>query len=573
MVTVMLKFISIRNFAIIDSLEIDFGPGFNLITGETGSGKSILVDAVGLISGARAQQEMIRQGCESAVLEGLFTPDQHHPCWEMLENAGIDISDREIIVRREISQNGNNRVYVNSQLVPLSLVVKLGSLLIDIHGQHAQQDLLTQGSHLGFLDQYADIRNLLEQYLEKYRALKDLEKKISQLDDSERNRLQRLDLLNFQIDEIEQLALDPVNDGLLEEEKNLLANAENRRILSSASYNLLYEEDPSVIPLMDQAIRKIEQVKEMDPSLEELHAKMLNLRYQTEEISYFIRDYTDDIEVNPQRLEIVEDRLNEISKLKRKYGSGIEEILRYCDEIRAEVREIEESENRDRQLQVDREKYMQDCLQLAVRLSEKRKKASSLMIRDIEKELSELAMKNVRFAVKFEALAEPGLHGMDQVEFLISTNKGEDPRPLIKIASGGELSRIMLALRTVLKSEKVTKSLVFDEVDAGIGGETASVLGEKLASLSEKQQVFCVTHLPQVAACGRQHYHVGKGVYNNRTRATISLLDQRGRIEEISRLMGGNTVSDTTRKQAWEMLKKRNTHMDLSGESWAEGII
>ena len=227
-----------------------------------------------------------------------------------------------------------------------------------------------------------------------------------------------------------------MNDGLLEEEKILLANAENRRTLSSDSYNLLYEEDPSVIPLMDQAIRKIEHLKEMDPSLEELHSKMLNLRYQTEEISYFIRDYTDDIEVNPQRLEIVEDRLNEISKLKRKYGSGIAEILQYCDEIRAEVREIEESENRDKQLQLDREKFLQDCLQLAASLSEERKKASSSMIRDIEKELSELAMKNVRFAVEFEALSDPGPSGMDQVEFLISTNKGEEPRPLIKIASG-----------------------------------------------------------------------------------------------------------------------------------------
>ena len=556
MVTFMLKFISIRNFAIIDKLEIEFGPGFNLITGETGSGKSILVDAVGLIAGSRAQQEMIRQGCDSAVIEGIFSPGKQHSCWEILEEAGIDTADREIIVRREISQEGNNRAYINSQLAPLSLVLRLGSRLVDIHGQHAQQDLLTPSSHLGFLDQFADIGFLSKKYSDRYQTLKELEKKLSVQDDSEKNRLQRLDFLNFQIKEIEQLELNPEVDGLLEEEKSLLANAESRRIQSSSAYNLMYEDDPSVIPLLDQAIRKIEQLKEMDPSLEDLHSKMLNLRYQSEEISYFIRDYTDDIEVNPQRLEIIEDRLNEIGKLKRKYGSGIGEILRYHEEICAEVRGIKESENRDRQLQQDREACFNDCLQLAMQLAEIRKKASVRMIHDIEGELSELAMKNVRFAVEFLTLPEPGPTGMDQVEFLISTNKGEDPRPLVKIASGGELSRIMLALRTVLKSENMPKSLVFDEVDAGIGGKTASVLGEKLAGLAEKQQVFCVTHLPQVAACGQRHYHVGKGVYQNRTRATIKLLDQKGRIEEISRLMGGDTVSDTTRKQAWEMLTR-----------------
>ena len=573
MITIMLKFISIRNFAIIDKLEIDFGPGFNLITGETGSGKSILVDAVGLLAGSRAQQEMIRQGSGSAVIEGLFTPDEQHSSWEILKNAGIEISDREIIVRREISQGGNNRAYVNSRLVPLSLVAQLGSRLIDIHGQHAQQDLLTPGSHMGFLDRYAGIGNLLEEYRERYRTLKAIEKKLSLLDDSERSRLQRLDLLNFQINEIEQLKLDPETDGLLEDEKSLLANAENLLTNSRSAYTIIYEEDDSVLPLLDQAIRKIEHLREMDSSLEGLHARMLNLRYQTEEISYSLRDYTDKIEVNPQRLEMIEDRLNEIEKLKRKYGSGIGEILRYHEEICAEVKEIKESETRDRQLQQDREECFKNCLKLALKLSELRKKASLKMISDIEGELSELAMKNVRFAVEFDSLPEPGPDGMDQLEFLISTNKGEEPRPLAKIASGGELSRIMLALRTVLKSENATKSLVFDEVDAGIGGQTASVLGEKLAALAEKQQVFCVTHLPQVAACGWRHYHVGKGVYKNRTRATIRLLDQQGRIEEISMMMGGDTVSDTTRKQAWEMLCKRNNHRGLPEKDWAERIV
>jgi DNA repair protein RecN (Recombination protein N) len=570
--TIMLKFLSIRNFAIIDELDIDFGPGFNLITGETGSGKSILVDAVGLLAGTRAQQEMIRQGSESAVIEGIFKPDEFHSCWEMLEDAGIDISDREIIIRREISQGGNNRAYVNSRLVPLSLVLQLGVLLIDIHGQHAQQDLLTPGSHLGFLDRYAENGTLLKEYSEEHRTLQSIEMKLSQLENSERNRLQRLDLLNFQINEIEQLELDPGADGLLENEKSLLANAENLQVNSNSAYSLIYEDDISVLPLLDQALRKIEHLKKMDPSLNDLHKKMLNLRYQTEEISYSLRDYADKIEVNPQRLEIVEDRLNEIEKLKRKYGSGIDEILLYHQEICDEVKGIKESEIRDRELREDREQCFQNCLNLAQELSRTRKESSIRMISDIEKELSELAMKNVRFAVDFKNLPEPGPDGMDQLEFLISTNKGEDPRPLVKIASGGELSRIMLALRTVLKSENMNKSLVFDEVDAGIGGQTASVLGEKLSSLAEKQQVFCVTHLPQVAAFGWSHYHVGKSLYKDRTRATISLLDQQGRIEELSMMLGGDTVSDTTRKQAWEMLYKRNSHMNLPDGDSAERI-
>jgi len=296
---------------------------------------------------------------------------------------------------------------------------------------------------------------------------------------------------------------------------------------------------------------------------------MLNLRYLAEEISYSLRNYVDKIEVNPHRLEMIEERLNDIDKLKRKYGSDIPEILAFQERSAAERREIEESEVRDRRLQQERDERFRECLELAARLTDLRKNAAERMIREIERELSELAMKNVRFEIRITGLPEPGPDGMDQLEFLISTNKGEIPRPLAKIASGGELSRIMLALRTVLKSGDAPKSMVFDEVDSGIGGKTASVLGEKLARLAEKQQVFCVTHLPQVAACGKRHYHVGKGVYKDRTRATIHLLDQQGRIEELSRLMGGDTVSDTTRKQAWEMLNKRNLLAELPGEGLA----
>lgn len=556
----MLKFISIQNFAIIDKLEIDFGPGFNLITGETGSGKSILVDAVGLIAGSRAQQEMIRQGSESAVIEGIFQPENGHKCWKILEDAGITASDREIIIRREISLGGNNRAYINSRLVPLSLVVEMGSRLIDIHGQHTQQGLLAPGSHLGFLDLYAGNRRLLAEYSDKYRKLRSLDRDLERLDESERTRLQRLDLLNFQINEIEHLNLDTEADARLEEEKELLANAENRLANSGAAYNLLYEDDLSVLPLLDQSLRKVEQLREMDPSLEDLHSRMLDLRFKIEEISYSLRDYIDKLEVNPQRLEVIEDRLNEIEKLKRKYGSTLPEILEYRDQASEEVRRIEESEQRDKRLLEERDRCFNECLSLASRLSELRAKASSSLVREIERELAELAMKNVTFAVETKRLENLGPEGTDQVEFLISTNKGESPRPLIKIASGGELSRIMLALRTVLKSENMAGSLVFDEVDAGIGGKTASVLGEKLARLSEKQQVFCVTHLPQVAAFGNRHYHVGKGVYKNRTRATIRILDQKERIEELSRLMGGDTVTDTTRKQAWEMLCRGGGH-------------
>ena len=549
----------------MDKLEIEFGPGFNLITGETGSGKSILVDAAGLIAGSRAQQEMIRQGCDSAVVEGIFTPDSKHSCWNILQAAGIDTSDQEIIIRREITQEGSNRSYVNSRLVPLSLVSQLGSSLVDIHGQHAQQDLLTPNYHLGFLDRYAGIDKELRRYLELYRAWQETRKKLARLEDSERNRLQRLDLLKFQISEIEQLNLDPETDGSLEEEKNLLANAETRKSNSSSAYSLMYEDDDSVIPLLDQSLRKIEMLKGLDGSLEELHARMLNLRYQAEEISYSIRDYTDKIEVNSQRLEIIEDRLNEIEKLKRKYGKDIESILSYYQDICNEVKEIEESEIRDQQLHMENDRYFKECVEAASVLSNLRKKASLKMTGDIERELSELAMKNVRFAVEFSPLPELGPEGNDHAEFLISTNKGESPRPLVKIASGGELSRIMLALRTVLKSENLSKSLVFDEVDAGIGGKTASVLGEKLARLADKQQVFCVTHLPQVAAFGSRHYHVGKNVYKNRTRAEIKLLDQNDRIEELARLMGGDAVSDTTRKQAWEMLTRHGNIQAAAG--------
>lgn len=555
----MLKFIAIQNFAIIDKLEIEFGEGFNLITGETGSGKSILVDAVGMLAGSRAQQEMIRQGAEQAVIEGIFHPEGGHHSWKILREAGIEAEGGEIIIRRELSTNGVNRAYVNSRLVPLATVAALGIRLIDIHGQHAQQELLTPASHLSYLDRFAENDALLAEYSAAYSELKSLEERLTGLEESERNRLQRMDLLNFQIREIEELHLDPESDSALEEERALLANAEMRHLNSSSAYDILYERDQAVLPLVDRSLGEVEAVKNVDPSLEELHEKILNLRFMTEEISYSLRDYIDKIEVNPNRLEFIEERLNEISKLKRKYGSSIEEILEYKEKACSEVRALIDSENEDRKLQETREERFNECLRLASLLTASRKETAGKLSQRMESELSELAMKNARFEVSMAGADTPGPDGMDQAEFLISTNKGEQPRPLARVASGGELSRIMLALRTLLKSGSVSKSLIFDEVDAGIGGKTASVLGEKLARLSVNQQVFCVTHLPQVAAFGDRHYHVGKGEYQNRTRVEIKMLGREERIEELSRLMGGETVTDTTRKQASEMLARNGS--------------
>ena len=553
----MLKFLSVENFALIDRLEVEFRQGLNLITGETGSGKSILVDAVGLLVGGRASLEMVRQGFDQARVEGMFELSREHPARVFLADAEIPLEDGELIIRRNISRSGSNKVFINGVLSPLATLSQLGTLLADIHGQHEQQLLLRSSVQLQFLDAFSAHKPLTEQVRESFHLLQGVRSELERLQASEQERLQRLDTLHFQIADIDKLQLRAGLDVELEAERGLLASAEKRLSASQRAYQNIYEREESSLSLLHQAKKELEELCGLDPQLEPVMVKLGDSRYLLEEVAYQLRDYTNQIESNPGRLDAVQERLSEIQKARRKYGESVDEILAFLEKAQKEVHELSKCEAEIEQL-TEKESDLESTYRaLAQRLSRGRHKQAKLLSKQVERELTDLHMGNAAFTVQVNTSDERVTEqGMDQVQFLISANVGESSKPLAKIASGGELSRTVLALKSILTLENYPKTLVFDEVDAGIGGRVASTIGEKLAHLGTTHQVFCVTHLPQVASYASQHFHVTKRPSAERTIVEIVPLEQKARVEEISRMMAGKALTETTRKQARELLRR-----------------
>lgn len=553
----MLKFLSVENFALIDRLEIEFSKGLNLITGETGSGKSILVDAVGLLVGRRASLEMVRQGFEQARVEGMFELSGEHPARVFLADAEIPLEGGELIIRRNISRSGSNKIFINGVLSPLATLSQLGTFLADIHGQHEQQLLLRSSVQLQFLDAFSAHEPLTQQVRESFHLLQGVRSELERLQASEQERLQRLDTLHFQIADIDKLQLRAGLDVELEAERGLLASAEKRLSASQRAYQDIYEREESSLSLLHQAKKALEELCELDPQLEPVMVKLSDSRYLLEEVAYQLRDYTNQIESNPGRLDAVQESLSEIQKARRKYGETVDEILAYLEKAQKEVLELSQCEAEIEQLAKKESQLESKYRALAQHLSRGRHQQAKLLSRQVERELTDLHMGNAAFTVQVNTSDEKVTEqGMDQVEFLISANVGESSKPLAKIASGGELSRTVLALKSILTLEDYPKTLVFDEVDAGIGGRVASTIGEKLARLGTAHQVFCVTHLPQVASYASQHFHVTKRPSAERTIVEIVPLEQKARVEEISRMMAGKALTDTTRKQARELLRR-----------------
>lgn len=553
----MLKFLSVENFALIDRLEIEFSKGLNLITGETGSGKSILVDAVGLLVGRRASLEMVRQGFEQARVEGMFELSGEHPARVFLADAEIPLEGGELIIRRNISRSGSNKIFINGVLSPLATLSQLGTFLADIHGQHEQQLLLRSSVQLQFLDAFSAHEPLTQQVRESFHLLQGVRSELERLQASEQEKLQRLDTLHFQIADIDKLQLRAGLDVELEAERGLLASAEKRLSASQRAYQDIYEREESSLSLLHQAKKELEELCELDPQLEPVMVKLSDSRYLLEEVAYQLRDYTNQIESNPGRLDAVQESLSEIQKARRKYGETVDEILAYLEKAQKEVLELSQCEAEIEQLTKKESQLESKYRALAQHLSRGRHQQAKLLSRQVERELTDLHMGNAAFTVQVNTSDEKVTEqGMDQVEFLISANVGESSKPLAKIASGGELSRTVLALKSILTLEDYPKTLVFDEVDAGIGGRVASTIGEKLARLGTAHQVFCVTHLPQVASYASQHFHVTKRPSAERTIVEIVPLEQKARVEEISRMMAGKALTDTTRKQARELLRR-----------------
>jgi len=567
----MLKELHIKNFAIIDQLRVEFGNGLNVLTGETGAGKSIIVDALNLALGERASSELIRTGSDEAIVEAAFDLDKRNrkKVFALLEAQGIGINDGEdLIVRRLISASGKNKVYINGSLSNLTALSELGMNLADIHGQHEHQSLLSLERQLEMLDAFGELETIRDGVGRIYNRLREIKKRLETLETGERDRAQREEMLRFQKNEIDAAQLKPGEEEELANTQKIMANSEKLAAVSSMVDEILYSSDGSVLVNLKRAVGGIRDISAIDPRVKSALDLCESGRVQIEEAAREIASYKDSVEFDPQRMEQIGDRLDLIQKLKRKYGGSIDDILAFGGKAAEELAHIESGSVEIDHLRSEIHSVRFELTEKAQQLTKKRKAAAKELQKKVEAELGQLGMKKTIFVVHITQQAgddtldgyQVGPTGAEVAEFLISPNPGEDPKPLAKIASGGELSRIMLALKTTLVEKDDIPTLVFDEVDAGIGGAVADEVGSKLKRVAAKHQVFCITHLPQIASLAEGHYGVAKTVKNDRTNTTVKLLDKTERIEEISRMLGGKSITEATIKHAEEMLERGSEH-------------
>jgi DNA repair protein RecN (Recombination protein N) len=563
----MLHEIHIQNYAVIDTLTVEFSPGLNLLSGETGSGKSILVDALGLALGGRASPEVIRTGQERALVTAVFRTEGRPPWSDWLEEYGLAGGDEpEIILRREIQAGGKSRMLVNDQPVTLAAVKSLARLLVEMHGQNEHVALFAREAQLDLLDQFAGVEDELERVRELHAQRQQLESEFESLSQNEQERLRTIDLLSFQVQELERARVQPGEDAHLEEEKRILSNLERIRAAAAGAFSELYEEEGAVCSRLAAALRQFEDLRRYDAAVEPYLEPLAGARATLEDAANFLSHYLGKLEANPQRLEEIEDRLALLDRLKRKYGQTLEEILAYGEKTRQELAKMEHADERREVLQRQLEKVAGDFRKAAEALSAKRREAARKLTRLVREELAQLGMEKTRLEVHFESLLEGrgGPRGIDEVEFRISPNPGEELRPLEKIASGGEISRLMLALKTVVgmnrlaagAGRRVARTFIFDEVDSGIGGRVAESIGQRLKRLARDGQVLCVTHLAQIACFADQHYYVEKFERAGRTLTAVThLANEKERVRELARMLSGSQITDAVLKHASAMLK------------------
>ncbi|AUJ26315.1 MULTISPECIES: DNA repair protein RecN [Virgibacillus] len=561
----MLTELSIQDFAIINKLSVTFNEGLTVLTGETGAGKSIIIDAVQLLAGGRGSVEFVRHGAKKADIEGLFIIDHDsHPVYTICEQYGIESEDQQLVLRRTITANGKSICRVNSKLVTLAVLREFGRTLIDIHSQHETQSLMNPEHHLDLLDLYQPelINKAKKEYLKLYDQLSKLKNRYRKLSENEQETAQRLDLLQFQLRELEEAQLQPNEDKQLEEERNTLANFE--RIYSSLqlAYNSLYGEQKG-LDWVNQAQIALQDNSNYDASLAQKAEDIANYYYGLEELTYDLGNQIETLQFDPERLNEIEARLNEINRLKRKYGPTVSDMLTYMAKIEEEVEEISNKDSHISKLEQQIKEKAKDAFLEAQELRDIRIKAAEALTKEIHEELKDLYLGKTEFKVDFAKNIEPQkeldkhLHknGMDDVTFLISTNPGEPPKPLNKVASGGELSRIMLSLKKIFARHQGVTSVIFDEVDTGVSGRVAQAIAEKIYHISQKSQVLCITHLPQVAAMADTHKLIEKEVMNQRTSTTVHELSQKLQINELARMITGTKLTDTAVDHAREMLE------------------
>lgn len=548
----MLSLLHIENIAVIECADISFDRGFNVLTGETGAGKSIVIDAISAILGERAYRDMIRTGTERASVRAVFTEVPEFP-W-FAEN-GVEY-DPETVISREIHLDGKNICRVNGTLVNVTSLHKLGIQLINIHGQHDSAALFDEENHLAFLDAFADNGELRASYGERYEAVAKLRREISSLTMDEGEKLRRMENLKYQIAEIEKAELEPGEDDRLEERRKVLQNAEKLSNGMETAVECLYggEDSDGASGLLAQAEYALARLSRFSDSFAALHDRVSDLMYQVQDAAEEVRDARDSLSYSAEELEQIESRLDVIHKLRRKYGTTCEDILEYLDKAKKELDEIEFADDKLERLKKNLKKAEKEAWDAALALRENRKQTADTMSKRILSELSQLDMPRVQFACRFTE-TELTASGADAVAFYMSANAGEALKPLSRVASGGELARIMLAMKNVLAEKDQVATLIFDEVDTGVSGRAAQKVAEKLRSVAVHKQVLCVTHLPQLAALANTHLLIAKSERDGRTYTSVTPLDLEGRKRELARIIGGANITETTLKSAEEMLR------------------
>jgi len=563
----MLESLNIRNLAIIEDLTIDFRAGLNILSGETGAGKSIIIGALGLVLGEKGSSSMVRSGSEMATVEGLFDVSRNREALDFLSIEGLPDEQGEVVVKRVISAEGKSRAFVNGSLTNQIVLKAFGSLLVDIHGQHEHQSLLRIGEHIRMLDSFGSNREQVAAIGKGVARMRALKEQLAALDMDEKEKNRRQEFNAFAIQEIDNAALQPGEEDALVEEATILNNYEKIHTALDRAWQDL--QSSGALGLVRDAAIQFESVSDHDPQAASFHSRSQDILYSLEDLNDELRSYREGIEFSPERLDELNRRLSLIQGLKRKYGGTVGKVLEYRDRCFLENESISSSDQRRLELEEEMTRLTSRMRELCFALSTKRQQQGRELESRIMAELQFLGMEKTSITVDvkyikdeygpFESSGERIRlfeNGIDYVEFLISPNPGEPPRPLRKIASGGEMSRVMLALKTVLTRGAACDTLVFDEVDAGIGGVTASAVGKKLQQVAGEHQVLCITHLPQIAAMAEHHIMVRKKVEGGRTRSIVQLLTFENRLEELARMIGGEAVSETTLDQAREMIKK-----------------
>ncbi|OJF03335.1 DNA repair protein RecN [Weissella confusa] len=555
----MLQELSIQNFAIIPKLNISFQPGMTVLTGETGAGKSIIIDAVGLLTGGRGSQDFIREGTDKAVLQGLIDVEAGQPITQLLDELGIPLEDNQLLIHRELHKSGRNVIRVNGSLVNATTLKEIGQHLVDIHGQNEHQELMQVECHLSLLDEYGKktIGPVLEKYRAAYDTYRSLESAFHKRQADEQAWAQRLDMLSFQSKELADASLVEGEEEMLEAEYQELTNFQDvLAALSKAHEALDGDWDNNGLETISTAMSAMEDIEELSPKYATLTEAVRGAYYELQEAASEILSVRDGLEFDEERLREVDDRLNLIRSLERKYGATITDVLAHQAKVDAELAEMGGGEQSAAELAEQVEVAEQKARTLAEKLHELRLKAAKQLATKIHEQLSDLYMEKAVFSAHITELKELNATGLDAVEFYIQTNPGEGAKPLVKIASGGELSRMMLAMKTIFSREQGITSIIFDEVDTGVSGRVAQAIAEKIAVIGRYSQVLTITHLPQVAAVADNHYFIEKQVVGDRTETSIHTLSEDERVNEVARMLSGDELTDAAKENARDLIQR-----------------